>query len=146
MGETADQHSRTYSDPEAWRVLLFSGGWGRAAHRGSPRGRHVLGIASTACGLFALVGAALVSWFLTSGLGWYGPRAMDEVGRWALVQSGALVAAWVCTGAAIAGLACGAASLIARWSLGLTVIGLTLSAAAGATVVQAWGLFFWNHL
>lgn len=135
-----------YRDPSAWRGLLLSGGWGRSAHRGDPRGRHVLGIASTACGALSLAGAVAVSMFLTSGLCWYGPRGFSEIGVWLLIQWNSLLVAWLCAGTALAGLASGIASLAARWSLGLTVVGLTLSVAALAATFHAWGLFFWNHL
>lgn len=129
-----------------WRGLLLSGGWGRSAGRGNPRGRHVLGIASTVCGGLALVGALTVSMVLTSELGWYGPRGAPEVGAWLLLQWDALMVVWLCAGTAVAGVGSGIASLAARWSLGLTVAGLTLSVAALAATFNAWGLFFFNHL
>ncbi|MDP9882993.1 hypothetical protein J2W21_000472 [Sinomonas atrocyanea] len=135
-----------YRDPRSWRGLLLSGGWGRSARRGNPRGRHVLGIASTVCGALSLAGAVTVSMVLTSELGWYGPRGAPEVGAWLLLQWDSLMVVWLCAGTAVAGLGSGIASLAARWSLGLTVVGLTLSVAALAATINAWGLFFFNHL
>ena len=134
-----------WSDPEAWRRLLLGGAWGRAAQAGDPRGRHILGVASSVCGASALAGALAISWFLSSGLGWYGPRAEAELGTWLMVQWNAMYGAWVCAGAALGGLACGISSLFLRWSLGLTLAGIGLSVGAAAATVHAYGQFFWNH-
>ena len=135
-----------WSDPEALRRLLLGSAWGRAAHAGNPRGRHILGLASAVCGASALAGALAITWFLSSGLGWYGPRAEDELGSWLLVQWNAMYGAWVCAATAVGGLVCGISSLFLRWSLGLTIAGIALSAGAVAATVNAYGLFFWNHL
>ena len=135
-----------WSDPEAWRRLLLDGGWGRAAHAGDRRGRHILALASAVCGAAALAGALTITWILSSGLGWYGPRAQAELGNWIMVQWSAMYGSWLCLGAAVGGLACGISSLFLRWSLGLTVAGVGLSAGAAVVTVNAYGLFFWNHL
>ncbi|GAB4098012.1 hypothetical protein [Sinomonas halotolerans] len=134
-----------WADGAAWKALLLSGGWGRAASAGDPRGRRVLGVAAIACGTAALAGALAASQAIGSELGWYGPREVEEVGTWLLVQWSAMYGLWVCGWTALAGLACGIASLAARWSLGLSLAGTGLSLGAAAATVNTYGMFFWNH-